>query len=156
MTLWLLTLCTLTGLTACEEDDWYYTDDNWAAETLVGQWEIVETSPMSGSCPYRRGDLMQFYANGIMQSYGYNLNETGYWDIRLRRIRIDFDRDGLSDLQAYIDQMDDRYLVLTVTDYAYNSSYRLRLVYAGLYTAAKRPAGTTDAPATTAETPRGH
>lgn len=136
----LLTLifCALSCLTSCEEDYWWdgYGDEEWAAQQLVGTWNVVEASAWSPGdiCPYQYGDVMSFQPDGIMRAYGFDLNEMAYWSVRGRYVYLEFGSGKYDYLKAYISQMDRNYLVLDVTDYANGGSrYRLRLVYAGYY-----------------------
>lgn len=138
LSIYLITLCTLFSLTSCEEDYWWddYGDDAWAAQQLIGQWNIVEAAPWGPGdfCPYERGDVMVFQADGIMRNYGFDLNEMAYWSVRNRYVYLDFGGGTYDYVKAYINQMERDYLVLDVTDNAYGGTrYRLRLVYAGRY-----------------------
>lgn len=120
------------SFTSCTEDWWYGNgDDLWITDNLIGAWRIVEVHEAHpGDCPYMRDDVMEFFHNGTMRTTGFDLNERGYWQVRKGEIEIDFNGDHRADLYAYIEQMDEGYMVLDIRDYAngYVARYNLRLV----------------------------
>lgn len=142
LALWMLVMCTTFGLSSCEEDYWWgsYGDDPWVTENIVGTWRIVEVTPQHGyEPPYVYGDRMVFWPDGLMRSYGVNLNEEGYWEFYNRYLHFDFNGDGRDDTVAYVSQMDRNYMVLDVTEYdEYGTRYRLRLTYDGNYYTRKK------------------
>ena len=131
-TLLFVILMSSFSFTSCTEDWWYGDgDDLWITDNLIGAWRIVEAHEAHpGDCPYMRDDIMEFFHNGTMRTIGFDLNERGYWQVRKGKIEIDFNGDYRTDLYAYIEQMDEGYMVLDVRDYinGYVARYNLRLV----------------------------
>lgn len=120
----LFTVITLLTLCSCDPDWWQSRTD------IEGSWRIVETS---GYTNYQRNDNWYFYRNGNFSSYGYDLDEFGYWSTRGRHIQISFDDYGV-DIDAYVREYDGEYMVLDVQDYSsYNTNYTLRLVREAYY-----------------------
>ena len=131
-TIWIAFLISATSFTACTEDWWYGSgDDMWITDNLIGAWRIVEAyESQPGDCPYQRNDIMEFFHDGTMRTTGYGLDEGGYWRVRNQEIEIDFNGDHRADCYAYIELMDEGYMVLNVKDYIYNhmARYELRMV----------------------------
>ncbi len=117
----LVALVSLLSLTGCE-DDW------WASDTLVGTWRVVEVGSYEEP-PYQYGDRFTFYSNGEFNVTGSgNLYETGTWNVSSRRILLNFTQSYHPEIVAYISQMDNGYMSLSVTDNTYHTTYQLRLV----------------------------
>lgn len=133
LTLIFALLFSMTSLTSCGEDFWDDVSDSvWIEDNLLGSWLIIDIfEEYIGDCPYYRGDVMDFYPDGVMQSRsGNRVFETGYWRVRGREIQIDFDGDYKTDLYAYVRDIDYGHMLLDVRDYAgkYATKYSLKYV----------------------------
>jgi|GEM_PF-893382 len=133
LTLIFALLFSMTSLTSCGEDFWDDVSDSvWIEDNLLGSWLIIDIfEEYIGDCPYYRGDVMDFYPDGVMQSRsGNRVFETGYWKVRGREIQIDFDGDYKTDLYAYVRDIDYGHMLLDVRDYAgkYATKYSLKYV----------------------------
>ena len=133
LTLIFALLFSMTSLTSCGEDFWDDVSDSvWIDDNLLGSWLIIDIfEEYIGDCPYYRGDVMDFYPDGVMQSRsGNRVFETGYWKVRGREIQIDFDGDYKTDLYAYVRDIDYGHMLLDVRDYAgkYATKYSLKYV----------------------------
>lgn len=118
----ILPIVALLMLTGCDEDSWR------DRQTIVGSWQVVETTKVSGACPYRRGDVFDFCSDGAFYAEGYDLYEEGLWDTGHNYIYIDFDFDGYDDVRARIRELSPNYMAIDVQDAYYGSRYTLRLV----------------------------
>ena len=120
----LLLLLSSCLLSSCEElwDENYYVN-------ITGRWYVRNVYFHIGDCPYYPNDRFQFNSNGTFQVIGSNgFYESGYWDVEDNVIYMDFNGDGLSDIEAYINQGTNYRMELDVRDYSYNSRYTLELV----------------------------
>lgn len=120
----LLLLLSSCLLSSCEElwEDNYYVN-------ITGRWYVRNVYLHVGDCPYYSNDRFQFNSNGTFQVTGSNgFYESGYWDIEDNIIYMDFDGDGYSDVEAYINRGSNYKMELDVLDYGYNSRYTLELV----------------------------
>lgn len=116
----LLLLLTAFVFTSCEE--------NWV-DGLTGRWYVRNVYLHIGDCPYYSNDRFTFRSNGTFKIEGSNgFYESGYWDVENNVIYMDFDRDGYSDIEAYINQGSNYRMELDVKDYSYHSRYTLELV----------------------------
>lgn len=120
----LLLLLSSCVLTSCEEV-WvnnYYVN-------ITGRWYVRNVYLRVGECPYYANDRFQFNSNGTFQVTGSNgFYESGYWDVENNIIYMDFDGDGYTDVEAYINQASNYRMELDMQDYSYNSRYTLELV----------------------------
>ena len=120
----LLLLLSSCLLSSCEElwVDNYYVN-------ITGRWYVRTVYLHVGDCPYYSNDRFQFNSNGTFQVTGSNgFHESGYWDVENNVIYMDFDGDGYSDVEAYINQGSNYKMELDVRDYGYNSRCTLELV----------------------------
>jgi len=115
----LVLFATMLCFTSCEEDDEYI------AETLIGEWRVVEIETDDYDCPYSYGDIFGFEPDGGFYTSRY---EYGEWDIHDDILKIDFTGDGYPDVNALVLQIDYGYVVLDVHDSYYETHYRLCLV----------------------------
>lgn len=120
----LLLLLSSCLLSSCEElwVENYYVN-------ITGRWYVRNVYLHVGDCPYYTNDRFQFNSNGTFQVIGSNgFYESGYWDVEDNVIYMDFNGDGLSDIEAYINQGTNYRMELDVRDYSYDSRYTLVLV----------------------------
>ena len=120
----LLLLLSSCLLSSCEElwEDNYYVN-------ITGRWYVRNVYLHVGDCPYYSNDRFQFNSNGTFQVIGSNgFHESGYWDIKDNIIYMDFDGNGYSDVEAYINRGSNYKMELDVLDYGFNSRYTLELV----------------------------
>ena len=120
----LLLLLTAFVFTSCEET---WVDGRYV--NLTGRWYVRNVYLHLGDCPYYSNDRFRFNSNGTLQVTGSNgFYESGYWDVEDNVIYMDFNGDGYSDIEAYINQATNYRMELDVKDYSYNSRYTLELV----------------------------
>ena len=120
----LLLLLSSCVLTSCEE---VWVTNHYVNTT--GRWYVRHMYLRVGECPYYANDRFQFNSNGTFQVTGSNgFYESGYWDVENNVIYMDFDGDGDSDIEAYINQASNYRMELNMQDYSYNSRYTLELV----------------------------
>ena len=120
----LLLLLTAFVFTSCEET---WVDGRYV--NLTGRWYVRNVYLHIGDCPYYSNDRFTFRSNGTFYVEGSNgFYESGYWDVENNVIYMDFNGDGYSDIEAYINQATNYRMELDVKDYSYNSRYTLELV----------------------------
>lgn len=120
----LLLLLTAFVFTSCEET---WVDGRYV--NLTGRWYVRNVYFHIGDCPYYSNDRFTFRSNGTFHVEGSNgFYESGYWDVENNVIYMDFNGDGYSDIEAYINQATNYRMELDVKDYSYNSRYTLELV----------------------------
>lgn len=120
----LLLLLTAFFFTSCEEV-WF---DNYYVN-ITGRWYVRNVYIRLGECPYYSNDRFVFNSNGTFRVTGsHGFDESGYWDVENNVIYMDFNGDGYSDIEAYINQATNYRMELDVKDYSYNSRYTLELV----------------------------
>ena len=120
----LLLLLTSFVCTSCEE---FWLDDHYVS--ITGRWYVRDVYVRLGECPYDSNDRFVFNSNGTFRVTGsHGLNESGNWDVENNVIYMDFDRDGYSDIEAYINQASNYRMQLDVKDYSFDSRYTLELV----------------------------
>ena len=120
----LLLLLSSCLLSSCEElwVENYYVN-------ITGRWNVRNVYFHIGDCPYYPNDRFRFNSNGTLQVTGSNgFYESGYWDVEDNVIYMDFNGDGYSDIEAYINQGSNYRMELDVKDYSYDSRYTLVLV----------------------------
>ena len=120
----LLLLLTAFVFTSCEET---WVDGRYV--NLTGRWYVRNVYLHLGDCPYYSNDRFTFSSNGTFRVEGSNgFYESGYWDVENNVIYMDFNGDGYSDIEAYINQASNYRMELDIQDYSYNSRYTLELV----------------------------
>ena len=120
----LLLLLTAFVFTSCEET---WVDGRYVS--ITGRWYVRNVYIRLGECPYYSNDRFVFNSNGTFRVVGSNgFYESGNWDVENNVIYMDFDRDGYSDIEAYINQASNYRMELDIQDYSYNSRYTLELV----------------------------
>ena len=120
----LLLLLTAFVFTSCEE-----TWEDGRYVNLTGRWYVRNVYLHIGDCPYYSKDRFTFRSNGTFHVEGSNgFYESGYWDVENNVIYMDFNGDGYSDIEAYINQASNYRMELDIRDYSYNSRYTLELV----------------------------
>ena len=120
----LLLLLTSFVFTSCDE---FWLDDHYVS--ITGRWYVRDVYVRLGECPYYSNDRFVFNSNGTFRVVGSNgFYESGNWDVENNVIYMDFDRDGYSDIEAYINQASNYRMQLDVKDYSFDSRYTLELV----------------------------
>ena len=127
---------TLLGMTACDEDDWYWDawweDSSWETDrriedALMGRiWRLSYVEVDYGECPYASGDEFSFGPNGRFEVRGYEgFSESGKWYVEHGRVVVDFYNQHDEDLVGKIEDLTRHFVALDIKDYDYGSRYYL-------------------------------